>query len=260
MRLDDILKTESQNSGQIYLYLDKNFMEAYEVSAYLLQREFWPEIQVLVKYIPNRTVKDVIRVGFPQTSVNARVLDLASSRHLTVQQFAHDVDPVVPLIKNVHTQPEYIVKSFAFQPKSYSVWRQNHIDAYNQASLMLAPSYHRLKVYKDSYDLMNLIMTTVRRFSRDLQLCLGQHLITKAEEIDYVFYCYAQEQEPRQQLTFIEQLQAHYSQLTFLLRLGADQHAYSLHRHIALAESLQKIKRQLELMKKANTKKLTQVT
>ena len=252
MRLDDILKTESLNGTCINLYLYNGFFEAYETSCFFLETQIWPGIAIMLKYIPDRQITDILRAGFPKASLD-KVIKAAEPKHRVV--WPKELSPA-QLDQAKRCDQPIVITGFAAEAGAFVHWREKHLSQIERAKKLLLPPHAKMKVAKESFDLGNLILTTVRKFSKELQLTLGDRLLDHVVTIDELFYAYVDCQSAGDKLEIIARLEREYARLAFLLQLGFEQKAHSLQRHLAFATSLDKIRSQLSLMRASIERKL----
>lgn len=247
--LTDIIKQEHTNREQIFLYRESKFFAAYEVSAYLLTKYYWPNLKVTVREIitANKNRQEILRVGFIDSSL-AKVLSQVAPTQIHQQQTADQIEAVT-------------IDQLSYDQTEYQLWREKWQSLRVQAEQQLAPFYGALPVYKKTYDVMSLILTTVRAFPRDLRDSLGNAILAEMMAINEQFrrFCAAKIKRRGETITGLDELAAIQQSLNtvmFLLRLAFDQKAYGLERSVAITEQLETIKRQLDAWEhKLRTKK-----
>ncbi|MBQ6436299.1 four helix bundle protein [bacterium] len=228
--LEAILKQEQQNARQIHLYRDGKFYVAYELSAYLMKTFLWSELKVTIKYQP--PFGNCLRVGFPLTSWE-KVKASCDQQNLTTTLSDDKL--------------QLTIATLTVDSQAYVKWKQEFLSNYNQAKIKMRPFYGGLPVYKKSYDLWSLALSTVRKFPKDLQELLGSRILNLFVDCNQLFRQVYQEENTLAQQAIIVQLDEHYDTLAFLFRLAFDQQALGLERNVDIADQVGEIRRQLKL-------------
>ena len=243
MKIDDILEKEEKNKDRIYLYHSGNFWVALEMSAYLLQRDLWQNLKILPK--TTREGNNYLRAAFIETSLE-KVLTRANST------------PKLAVKEDLEKNPNLlIITGFKRAEEEFETWKDELWSLQVKLQKEMEPFYGKLPVYKKSYDLMSLVISTVRNFPKELQGVLGEKIIREIIEINKLFreIYLGLGKNLGSESEGIEIIEEKLDMMMFLLRLAFDQKAFGLKRSVDLVERIGEIKKQLKLWKRSLGKK-----
>ena len=231
------IKQEIKNHQQIFLLKNKKFWRAFQMSAYLLQKNLWPELKVTSsysKYFKN----DIFRVGFIATSL-PKVLDAVKKQPRLTLTYDRAEDP-----------QQIIISGLPADEAGFIAWQKQYRQLSEKINQQMQPFYGSLPIYKQSYDLMSLVISTSRNFPKELQSNLGNYLVEEMITINQLFRHACLEKEEDAKDPDLNKIQDHFNTVTFLLRLAFDQKAYGLERSVLLNRQLQEIAQQLILWRR----------
>lgn len=231
------IKQEIKNRDKIFLLKSKKFWRAFQMSAYLLQKNFWHDLKVNSGY-SGYLKNDILRVGFIETSL-PKVLEMVAAR------------PELEVTYDRQENPQQIVISgLTADPEGFAAWQKTYLSLEKVNRVQMQPFYGGLPIYKKSYDLMSLIVTTSRNFPKELQGNLGNRLIEEMITINQLFRLACLEKNELKKCPYLDQIEASFNVVMFLLRLAFDQKAYGLERSALLNRQLQEVLQQLILWRR----------
>jgi hypothetical protein len=239
MELKEKLEREKNNLDCIYLYLHKEFYDAFEQSAFALERDLWPGIRVLLK--KDKNLGDYLRVGFPEKSL-PKVLAKAEELKLT------------PKTMTEGTASEIVVTGIGIGEKDFSKWRKFHFSRQKQVQEQLKPFYGELPVYKKAYDFFGSIFAGVRNFPKELQQVLGGRLMDLVISINASFRELTREKEAKTRIKLMEAITDKIEDMMFLLRLASEAGAFGLDKSVELVTLGGEMKEQMGAWVKKTTK------
>ncbi len=230
----EILAREEKNDEVIFLYLKNDFWVAYEVSAYLLQKHFWPELKVRVKN-DFASKKVYVTVGFIQTSW-CKVEEKLKSKNL---------------INRAKLETDEIQIFGVRKDETFQRWRDEFLSVEKKLQQQMRPFYGMLPIYKRSYDLMSLVVSTARKFSQELRDLIGKPLMNEMMTINRLWKICAQNQiSNAEKVCYLEDIESAFGEMMFLLRLAIDQKACGIERSVTIMEETQEILQQIKMWKK----------
>jgi hypothetical protein len=216
------------------------FWRAYEQSAYLFTRLFWPDLKVNGGFV--KTVGAALfYVGFPDASLQAKVIDkipeVAGSRLLT-RSDTMVVIAGVPLIEG------------------FEAWKQSYVLLHAQANEQMQPFYGKLPLYKAVYDFFQEMVHLTRHFPKDLHYTLGDKIVDHVLEMNTCLYRalhlakdaagYAAAKSGS-----IERIVELLDAVRFLLRTSFDMKLYNVERFAVVSAKIDSIGKQLTGWKKS---------
>ena len=287
MKLADILARENLNTEYIELYPERGFYIAVGLSAFLLQTFIWPEITVLYKKPAKQS--EFLRVGFPFTSLEPRVLAVADEKKIPCWQCQEEDLPPLPiktpstplpklkpvtvskkapldrkkLLREQATPPEkqpvIFLGPFEVDQEAYQKGRDSFLTDYKRAQSMMEPFYGKLPVYKKNYDLMRLVLHTLKDYPRELRDSLGARLFALLVDINRQFYQIALlPDDNKDKITLIDQMKAQFDEALFLVRVSHDLQACGSKRAIQLTEHIISITNQLNAWRESFIKEIVE--
>jgi hypothetical protein len=231
---------EVANGVTITLVKEGLFWRAYEQNAYLFTKLFWPDLKVNSNFMKSLG-KELFYVGFPDTSLQAKVIDkipeVPGSRLLT-QSNNMIVIAGVPLIEG------------------FEAWKQSYMLLHAQANEQMQPFYGKLPLYKAVYDFFQEMVNLTRHFPKDLHYTLGDKIVDHVLEMNTCLYRalhlpksadgYAEAKSRT-----IERIGELLDTVRFLLRTSFDMRLYNVERFAEVSAKIEGISKQLTGWKKS---------
>jgi hypothetical protein len=230
---------QTANGGTIVLVKEGLFWRAYDQSAYLLCKLFWPDLKVNGGFV--KTVnRDIYYVGFPEGSLQAKVLDKL---------------PATPPCRLLQQSDNLITIGDVPKLEGYEEWRQSYILLRAQANEQMQPFYGKLPLYKAVYDFFQEMVNLTRHFPKDLQYTLGDKIIAQSLEMNTWLYrtLHLNKQSldyVRQKFQSIEHIEELLDMIRFLLRTSFDMKLYNVERFADVSAKIDAIGKQLTGWKK----------
>ncbi len=225
---------ENAQSNLITLVKEGLFWRAYEQSAYLFTRLFWPELKVNGGYVKSAG-KEVYYVGFPDASLQ-KVLDKIPEvgESFLMEQTASKVT-----IANVPSV------------EGFEEWKQGLALLREQANDQMQPYYGKLPLYKAVYDFYFQMVNLTRHFPKDVQYTLGEQILRHGLSLNTQLYRLLKFEKQKsddsaaQKLTLVSQIDEVVESLRFLLRISFDMKLYNVERYAAISDGVESIRKQL---------------
>jgi hypothetical protein len=250
----EIFDYENTNTNRITLFKNGNFWRAYEQSAYLLICHFWTDIKVNGGYVKSAE-QDIYSVGFPQTSLQERIIDKLSEVSGAIVQSRTEENVVIANVPIVN---------------GFEEWKQSQTLKREQATEKITPYYGDLPIFKVTYDLFNRLLNITRHFQRDVKYILGEKIISEGLELNELMYRLLKEKEKSKLRTASKSkeymadalLEQHFlifeidkkvENLRFLLRISYDNKLHNLETHVAISATIESIRKQLHSWNKQHT-------
>jgi hypothetical protein len=241
MTKQEIINFEEVADGAtITLVKEGLFWRAYEQSAYLFTKLFWPDLKVNGGFV--KTVgKDLFYVGFPDTSLQGKVIDKI---------------PEVPGSRLLTRSDNMIVIAGVPLIDGFEAWKQSYILLHAQANEQMQPFYGKLPLYKAVYDFFQGMVNLTRHFPKDLHYTLGDKIIDHVLEMNTCLYRtlhlgknaagYAEAKSRS-----IERIGELLDTVRFLLRTSFDMKLYNVERFAEVSAKIDSISKQLTGWKKS---------
>jgi hypothetical protein len=230
----------TSNEATITLVKEGMFWRAYDQSAYLFTKVFWPDLKVNGGFV-KAVNKEVFYVGFPDGSLQ-KILDKLP-----------EVSGSRLLVKDVN------LVAIGGVPKldGYEEWRQSYILLRAQADEQMQPFYGKLPLYKAVYDFFQEMANLTRHFPKDLQYTLGDKIIAHALDMNTWLYrtLHLDKQSLdflRQKTVSVERIEELLETVRFLLRTSFDMKLYNVERFAAISAKIDSIGKQLTGWKKTH--------
>ena len=169
MTKQEIINFEQAATGAtIALVKEGLFWRAYEQSAYLLTKIFWPDLKVNSSFVKSAG-QEVFYVGFPDTSLQGKVLDKL---------------PETPGSRLLERSDNRVIIAGVPAIEGFEEWKQSYILLRAQANEQMQPFYGKLPLYKAVYDFFQEMVNLTRHFPKDLQYTLGDKIIDRTLEMN----------------------------------------------------------------------------
>ncbi len=154
-------------TGTVTLVKEGMFWRAYEQSAYLFERLFWPGVKINGGFVKTAG-KDIFYCGFPDGSLQ-KVLNKIPE--VKGARLAGHSDLLVTIVDVPHVE-------------GFEAWKESLVMLRRQAADPMQPAYGKLPLYKAVYDFFQQIVILTRHFPKDLYHSLGDKIIEKGLEMN----------------------------------------------------------------------------
>ncbi len=243
MTKQEILDFEENQTNLITLVKEGMFWRAYEQSAYLFTRHFWPELKVNGGYVKSAG-KEVYYVGFPEVSLQKiidKIPEVGDSFLMEQGQNRVTIANVPPV-------------------DGFEEWKQGLVLLRDQTNQQMQPYYGKLPLYKAVYDFYFMVVNLTRHFPKDVQYSVGDQLIGYGLELNTQLYRLLKLERNEEQLVkdtllrclhdMIRQIDENIETVRFLLRISFDMKLYNVERYADISSSIESIRKQLHGWKK----------
>ncbi|MDR3350667.1 MAG: four helix bundle protein [Prevotellaceae bacterium] len=232
---------QAANGATITLVKEGLFWRAYEQSAYLFTKLFWPDLKVNGGFV-KAAGQEVYYVGFPDASLQGKVLDKL---------------PEVPGSRLLERRDNMVVITGVPAIDGFEAWKQSYVLLRNQANEQMQPFYGKLPLYKAVYDFFQEMVNLTRHFPKDLQYTLGDKIINHALEMNQ--WLYRTLHLPKTSDDYagmknrsIERIEELLETVRFLLRTSFDMKLYNVERFAGVSARVDSIGKQLAGWKKTH--------
>jgi hypothetical protein len=232
---------QAANGSTITLVKEGMFWRAYEQSAYLFTRLFWPDLKVNGGFV-KAVGKEVFYVGFPDASLQGKVVDKL---------------PEVPGSRLVSRTDNMVVIAGLPPLEGFDEWKQSYVLLREQANEQMQPFYGKLPLYKAVYDFFQEMVNLTRHFPKDLHYTLGDKIVEHSLEMNLWLYRVLHLPKdaadyPRMKSVSIERIEELLETVRFLLRTSFDMKLYNVERFAGVSAHIDSIGKQLSGWKKAH--------
>ncbi|MBQ6449277.1 hypothetical protein IJJ08_00010 [bacterium] len=239
MDLPTIFEREEKNQDCAHLYVNKNFFNAYNLSAYFTRTVLWPGIVAREQYVTAHPMG--VRVGFPVASLAKAILGAAKNK-IGFEAINNKSGQLMEL------------RFGPFKPAgdAYTHWRDNFLRETERGKQLLKPSYSDLPVYLELFRYFNLVLVVTNKFKHPYDHIFQSRLIDAAVAINESFFLYSQDKNNyTQTLKIIGDIKKNLNKMTFYFRLAFEAQAYSMEANGNLMKQKAVIERQLTLWEKS---------
>ncbi|MBQ6437835.1 hypothetical protein IJJ12_00450 [bacterium] len=239
MKTKDIIARESLNSHKIVLYPQSKFYTAYNLSAFLVVTQFWPDLKVLLKQI--HQVGRFVRVGFPQDSFQEKILLHAQKLSLPItyltqaevfppetQTKPHDskaksTDKVALPHEKPSNVPIVEIGPFVVDQAAYQNWLQAKLASIDLLKQRMQPFYGSRPVYR-KFQLFSIeAVALLQKLPHDLHDILGRTMMDTLIKCDRLLYdANVFEKNPTKCLPILRAIDSNLEVISYLLRLTVE--------------------------------------
>jgi hypothetical protein len=242
MTKQEIINFEQAAKGAtITLVKEGMFWRAYEQSAYLFSKLFWPDLKVNGGFV-KAVGQEVFYVGFPDASLQGKVLDKLQE---------------VPGSRLLERSENRVIIAGVPAIDGFDVWKASYVLLREQANEQMQPFYGKLPLYKAVYDFFQEMVNLTRHFPKDLQYTLGDKIIEHSLEMNQ--WLYRTLHLPKDAADYvhmksrsIERIEELLETVRFLLRTSFDMKLYNVERFAAVSAHIDSIGKQLTGWKKSH--------